>query len=167
MRFILIFIIFILQAFTISAQQGTVGTRIEKILDGNLTWIKLTLINKGNDPIIISDMCRLTEFGNEIGRSTSFATAMAYDESGSSIGNSNRLYFISFDKNSGTYLRREESEVQVFLLKNETIPGFFNKNVSEKDIKNLQLKIHLTYKIFVPNGIVTYTEEVVTNQIRF
>ncbi len=152
-------------AFTLSAQKGNIQTKIEKVVDDNLTWIKLTITNRGNSPIIINDMCRLSKRGAEIGRSSSYVTAMAYDRNGRQLGNSNRLSFISFEKNNGIHLKKGESEVQVFLLKSEEISGFYAPNFPLKDVQSIQLKVFLSYVTFVPNGFLNSKEEISTNTL--
>lgn len=168
MKKFVIFLFLTLHVVLSSAQnRNDIRTYIQKVDDDNLTWIKLTITNYGDDPIMINNMCRLTRQGNEIGRSVSYVTAIAYDTYGQQIGNSNQLNFISFDVNKGVNLRKGESEVQVFLLNGKDIPSFFPPYFSIKDIRSLQLKIHLTYNAFVHNGIITATQEILTNQIRF
>lgn len=149
--------------FTLSAQKGLIQTKIEKVVDDNLTWIKLTITNRGNNPIIINDMCRVGARGSEIGRSTSYVTALAYDRDGRQLGNSNRLNFVSFEKNNGIHLKRGESEVQVFLLKSEEMSGFYAPSFPLKDIQTLRLKVFLSYITFVPNGFLSSKEEISTN----
>lgn len=165
MKNLLISFILFFSIISLSAQKSSIQTRIEKVLDYNTTWIKLTITNRGDNPIIISDMCRLNSVGNEVGKSPSYVTALAYDRNGKQVGFSNRLNFISFNSNSGINLKKGESEVQVFLLKTDEITGFFANSFPEKNIYNLQLKIKLTYKTFVHNGIATTTEELLTNNL--
>lgn len=166
MKRLFIFFIFSLGILTSQAQQkAKIQTQIERIVDENITWIKLTITNKGNNSIMLNNMCRLSNLGNEIGRSDSYATAVVYDKDNKSIGFSNRLSFVSFDADNGVNLKKGDTEVQVFLLKTDEIPGFFAPSFSEKDIKSIELKVHLSYKIFVPNGIATAVQDLVSNRI--
>lgn len=167
-HFLLTFIFVWISIFSLSAQKrGAIQTRIELVPDNELTWIRLTITNNTDKPIMLNNMSKISNQGREVGTSASYAYAVAYDNSGKEIGFSNRLSFLSFDSNSGAYIPEGEKNIQVFLLEDNEIPGFFPQGFPWQKIKDLELKVHLTYKTFVPNGITTTTKDILTNRIYF
>ncbi|MFV0470513.1 MAG: hypothetical protein ACK5L7_00560 [Paludibacteraceae bacterium] len=164
-RYFVLFGLFVVCGLSLQAQSNALYAQIERVPDGELTWIKLTVTNRSGSPIIITDMCRLSTQGREIGYSSSFVTAIANDKNGTSIGKSSNLSFLSFGNDSGAYLRNGESDVQVFLLHTKEISGFFSSAISERSIGSLQLKVHLIYKRFIPNGIATFVEDIYSNTL--